>query len=179
MPSNAAASTVFRPALTKPNIVKFSIVSALLMTAMTVIPDLHAQQLAEPPAAPVPSQIVNAKRVFIANAYSEHDIRIAKYFGGPDGLYNQFYADVKSSGRFELVTAPADADLVLQVTLGIHPVLTNYAGLRLSIFDPKTNVLLWTTSEPVDPAFLTKTARRNIADSLQRLTVDLTSLAGK
>jgi hypothetical protein len=156
---------------------KVNIFGALLIVAMLVPSSLPAQQPAEPPAAPVPSQIAGAKKVFITNAYSEHDVRLAKYFGGPDGIYNQFYADIKNTGRFELVTAPADADLVLQVTLGVHPLLSSYAGFRLAIVDPKTNVLLWTTSEPVDPAFLTKTARRNIADSLQRLTTDLTSLA--
>jgi hypothetical protein len=175
MPSSPAAPTAFCPAFAKP-ILKLAIFSALLVAAMTTIPNLQAQQPAEPPAAPVPSQILNAKRVFIANATGDHDLRIAKYMGGPDGIYNQFYADVKSGGRFELVSAPADADLVLYVTLGIFPLNPGYAGFRLSIIDPKTSILLWTMSEPIDPAFLAKTARKNMVASLDRLAGDLKTL---
>lgn len=129
-----------------------------------------------PPDAPVPSQIVNAKRVFIANSSGNNDVRIAKYVGGPNGIYNQFYADVKASGRFELVNAPAEADLALDVTIVPFPIAPSYPGFRLSIIDPKTNVLLWAITEPVDPAFLAKTARKNIAFSLSHLADDLKNL---
>jgi len=155
---------------------RISFFAALFVIAILTASSLQAQRPPEPPAAPVPAQILNAKRIFISNPNSEHDARISKYFGGTDGLYNQFYADVKSSGRVEPVTAPADADLVVQLTMGVHPFVAGYGAFRLSILDPKTNVLLWTISEPVDPAFLTKTARRNIADALQRLAGDLTTL---
>jgi hypothetical protein len=64
----------------------------------------------------------------------------------------------------------------VEVTLGTFPLVQGYAGFRLSVLDPKTNVLLWTASEPVDPAMLTKNARRNITESLQRLTNDLQAL---
>jgi hypothetical protein len=156
--------------------IQFALAAGLVFVALIETSNLQAQQPAESPAAPVPSQILSAKKVFIANAAGDHDPRVSKYFGGPDGLYNQFYADIKSGGKFELVSAPADADIVAQVTLGTFPLVAGYAGFRLSIFDPKTNILLWTASEPVDPAFLAKTARRNIADSLQRLANDLQTL---
>ncbi len=155
---------------------RLGILSTLLVAAMLAGTDLHAQQPVGPPPAPVPSQILNAKRVFIANATGDHDLRIAKYMGGPDGIYNQFYADVESGGRFELAAAPADADLVLNVTLGIFPLNPGYAGFRLSIIDPKSSILLWTISEPIDPAFLAKTAHKNMVASLGRLADDLRSL---
>jgi hypothetical protein len=153
---------------------------ALLFIAILATPTLQAQKLPEPAdvaAAPVPAQIVAAKKVFIGNNASDHDVRIAKYIGGSDGIYNQFYADLKSGGKFELVSAPADADLVLEVSIGMSPLVVNYAGVRLAIVDPETNVLLWNLSEPVDPAFLAKTARKNIAASLQKLVNDLEFLA--
>ena len=172
-----AAPTAFRSTIAKLTAVQFALASALLFVVAIAIPGLQAQQQpAEPPAAPVPSQILSARKVFIANATGDHDPRVSKYFGGPDGIYNQFYADVKSAGKFELVPAPADADLVVEVTLGTFPLVAGYAGFRLSIFDPKTNILLWTASEPVDPAFLAKTARKNIAESLQQLANDLQTL---
>lgn len=175
MHARVPASTLLRSTIAKRNVIRFGVAIALLFLAMIAIP-IQAQQPAEPAAAPVPSQIVSARKVFIANATGDHDPRVSKYFGGPDGIYNQFYADVKSGGRFEPVAAPTDADIVVQVTLGTFPLVAGYAGFRLSIFDPKTNVLLWTASEPVDPAFLAKTARKNIAESLQRLAADLQAL---
>lgn len=159
-------------------VIQFAFAGTLVFASMFATPGLQAQkqQPAEVPVAPVPTQIVGAKKVFIANAASDRDVRIAKYIGGPDGLYNQFYADIKSGGKFEPVSAPADADLVLEVTIGMSPLVAGYAGVRLAIVDPKTNVLLWNLSEPVDPAFLAKTARKNIVESLQRLTDDLQAL---
>jgi hypothetical protein len=161
----------------KSTIVTPRIAAAVLGLMMTMIPGMQAQrQPAEPSAAPVPSQIISAKKVFIANAADDHDTRIAKYVGGPDGIYDQFYADIKSQGRFELVSAPSDADLVLEVELGVLPVPPAYARFRLAIVDPKTSILLWTISEPVDAAILVKTARKHIAESLARVTDDLKAL---
>ncbi len=152
--------------------------TAMLLMAFTA-PNLQAQQLADPPAAPLPSQVVNAKRVFIANAYGDNDPRFAKYFGGPDGVYNQFYANVKSLGKYDLVSAPADADLVLEVTLGTLPAehaSPLYPRFRLAILDPRTNVLLWTISEPIEGAILTSTARKHVTATLAKLADDLKKL---
>jgi hypothetical protein len=173
MPLTVATSAAFRPTVASPSVVERTVTIALFFLVMIAIPLQAQQQAGDALAAPVPAQIVSAKKVFIANAAGDHDPRISKYFGGPDGIYNQFYADIKTGGKFEAVSAPADADIVVQVTLGTFPLIAGYAGFRLSIFDPKTNVLLWTASEPVDPAFLAKTARKNIAESLQRLANDL------
>jgi len=148
----------------------FALLAALSLQA-------QQKQPALPPDAPVPSQILSAKRVFIANSSGNNDVRISKYVGGVNGIYNQFYADLKASGRFELVSSPAEADLALDVSIVPFPIAPGYPGFRLTILDPKTNVLLWAITEPVDPAFLAKTARKNISASLAHLTGDLTNLA--
>jgi len=176
MRSKYALPSVWRLVPATIDSLRCAVAGVFLVVIVIAIPGLQAQQPAEAPPAPVPSQIVSAKKIFIANAAGDHDPRVSKYFGGPDGIYNQFYADIKSGGRFEPVSAPADADIVVEVTLGTFPLVAGYAGFRLSVFDPKTNVLLWTASEPVDPAFLAKTARKNIAESLQRLANDLLTL---
>src|ERR1035441_8663261 len=72
--------------------------------------------LAQAPAAPIPSQILTAKKVFISNAGGEYDAGI--WSGGRERSYNEFYAAMKSWGRYELVSSPGDADLVFQVGLG-------------------------------------------------------------
>jgi hypothetical protein len=83
------------------------------------IPIATAQQPAAIPAAPVPSQILRAKRIFIVNAEGDNDVRISKYVGGTNGIYDQFYADVNNLGRFALVSAPADADRFRSQPYGI------------------------------------------------------------
>lgn len=59
---------------------------------------------------------------------------------------------MKNWGRYELVSSPADADLVLEVSwvltdTGLRlPVL---GQLRLAVIDPKTHVTLWNFTEYV------------------------------
>jgi hypothetical protein len=152
---------------------KIGMLIPLILAVLCLVPFSASQQSAEVPAAPLPAQLLHARKVFVVNAEGDNDPRIAKYEGGPNGIYDQFYADVKNSGKFEIVDSPADADVALSVSLTVFAVVPGYPRFRLSILDPKSNVLLWTISEPVDPAFLTKTARRNIAQSLARITQDL------
>src|SRR5215471_5988668 len=53
-----------------------------------------------PPPAPLPAQIVSGKRVFISYAGGE----LKDWFnGGPNRVYDQFYAEMKQWGRYELV----------------------------------------------------------------------------
>lgn len=128
-----------------------------------------------PAAAPVPAPLMNAKKVFIANGTGDNDPAIAKYTNGPDGLYNQFYADIKALGRYELVSSPADADIVMTVVVdyAFFNREFTYPKFKLEVRDPKTNVLLWTFSEPVEGALLTKTGRKNVAQALSKLVDDL------
>jgi hypothetical protein len=149
------------------------VLAGILCLALPV----EAQRPASLPSAPVPPQVAHAKKVFIINAEGTNDPRIAKFLGGPNGVYDQFYADVKRTGHFEIVSGPAEADVALQVTLSVYEVVSGYSRFKLSILDPKTNILLWTISEPVEGAILTKTAQRNIAQSLARLTQDLAVVA--
>ena len=64
---------------------------------------------------------------------------------------------MKSWGRCELVSSPADADVVLEISWALSdtglrlPVL---GQLRLVVIDPKTHVTLWTIAEYVRGAVL-------------------------
>lgn len=120
-----------------------------------------AQQSTKPPvAAPVPSQISAAQKVFISNAGGEsfeNVIDATVFNGGPDRPYNEFYAALKDWGRYELVSSPADADLILEVSwqltdTGLRlPVL---GQLRVVAIDPKTHVTLWNLTQYVRGAIL-------------------------
>lgn len=101
--------------------------------------------------APIPTQIAAAKKVFIANAGGDQLTEDDPIFtGGPDRAYNQFYAAIKSWGRFNIVGSPAEADLLLEIRQDVLiGSLGGKAGgfatpmFHLEIRDPKTNALLW------------------------------------
>lgn len=102
-------------------------------------------------AAPIPPQILAAKKVFIANAGGDEMTPDDPIFsGGPARAYNQFYAAVKSWDRFNIVGSPADADLLLEIRQEVQTVrFGGKAGgsatplFRLEIRDSKTNAILW------------------------------------
>jgi hypothetical protein len=77
----------------------------------------HASKYAGEPA-PIPEQILTAKKVFIANGGGDESRDEAvSYSGGPDRAYNEFYAAMKTWGRYELIAAPGDAELVFEIRL--------------------------------------------------------------
>jgi hypothetical protein len=174
---------------------KRSIYFGVLWTAFVMESSLVpvcAQKVATTPRAPVPSQIISAKKVFISNAGGEElDPRV---FFLPEldrnQAYNKFYAAVKSGGRYEPVLAPADADLVLEIRFRYElvPGAYNAGGdsggphLRLVILDPKTNVLLWALSRQVAPSsgpHGKEKSETNFDQAVAALVRDLTVLASQ
>jgi len=69
------------------------VVSFVAVVALVTIQLAVAKEPTAPPA-PLPAQIVNAKRIFISNAGDDN--RDGAYNGGTDRAYNQFYAAMKS-----------------------------------------------------------------------------------
>lgn len=113
--------------------------------------------------APVPAQIISAKRVFVANLTGKV---VSNLSGGPDRNYNQFYATLTTWGRFKLISTPADADLVLEIRQVILRRIPadrpqDIAGLRITIVDPKTNIPLWQLDQPIEPALWEKNQEKN------------------
>src|SRR5437764_2826183 len=106
-----------------------------------------------PPVAPVPAPIASARRIFIANTGADIAAQAAfKKAGEPDQAYNHFYAAMLKWGRYELVSSPADADLVFEIHFGTPmymngnlPVYEPQFGLN--IFDVKTRFVLWSLAE--------------------------------
>jgi hypothetical protein len=122
-------------------------------------------------AAPVPSQILGAKKVFVANTGAGFDS--SAWSGGPDRIYNEFYSALKGRGRFELVTSPSDADLVLYVNVIPSSVAWQF---KLDILDPKTGIVLWAVYEPTPIMASQKTRDKNFDDSISKLASDLSGL---
>lgn len=142
------------------------------------------------PAAPVPPQIYSAKTVFISNAGGAIDPYAGGYgdfSGGPDRAYDEFYDAMKIWPHYTLVSAPADADLVFEISFTDFPLpgevssggsgtRTADTRFRLVILDPKTHVVLWAFVEYVEPAATQGNRDKNFDKALGKIVADIQSL---
>ncbi|MGA7217905.1 MAG: hypothetical protein WBX38_06300, partial [Candidatus Sulfotelmatobacter sp.] len=146
-----------------------------MLKAFTSIPGIGfvliflATSFAVGQQAPRPAQILAAKKVFISNASGEsYDL----FFSAPDQPYEQFYAGLKTLGRYELVASPAEADLVLEIHF-VPARATEEAYIELVFLDPKTRITLWTIIEKVGTAARQSTGRKNFEKAMSLLLQDL------
>jgi hypothetical protein len=136
---------------------------------------LIAEEPPAPPPAPVPSQILAAKKIFISNGGEDtwldydpkHDLNLT---------YNEFYADMKSWGKYELVSTPTDADVVFETHLLVQE---RSLQLRLLILDPKSHITLWTLNQIPKPAGRDATARKNFDKAMDALVATIQGLVTK
>jgi hypothetical protein len=135
-------------------------------------------------AAPVPTQILTGQKVFISNAGYDAVSRAAfDRAHEPNRPYSDLYAAIKKWGRYELVSAPADADLVFAIRftsrIASCDKITSYQPeLALTIFDTKSHFALWTITEPVDGAIRKSTWDRNFDQGVTALMDELKVIAG-
>jgi len=137
----------------------------------------------DPPAAPIPSQILNGKKVFISNASGESAVPA----GTPELAYNEFYAAIKSWAQYEIVSAPADADLVLEIRfltqVGTTRVMGGSGGsgqdffFRLVVLDPKTQTVLWAFTRGVQQSGNQANGRKLFDQAMAAIVDDLKKLA--
>jgi hypothetical protein len=144
---------------------------------------LAAEKKQATPPAPIPAQILAAKKILITNAgWDDYGL-----FGlSATRAYDQFYAALKSAGRYELVGSAANADLILQIQFSVYVAPSVRSGsapslgpvpydsqFRLEIRDPKTNVLLWAIVERPDQAMLQGNRDKNFDEALARIVAAL------
>jgi hypothetical protein len=165
----------------------------LTVLAISLLTGLITAQTKQDEQAPLPTQIVAAKKVFIANGGGDDPGMPDPLFnGGGDRPYNQFYAAIKSSGRYEIVGSPAEADLLFDIRFMVVPDRrpTGFWGangtadaydalFRLEIRDPKTTALLWAFNEHMEWALLKSNRNRNFDQASARLASDVTALAAR
>jgi len=130
-------------------------------------------------AAPVPTQILSAKKVFVSNmGVDAYALPAFKKEQEVDKPYNRFYAAMKTWGRYALVDNPDHADLVFEIRF-VAPLaywgnLATYAPqFGLAIVDAKTHFTLWTMVEPVEGAFRKATWHKNFSQGMTNLMDDL------
>ncbi len=152
-----------------------------LALALLLVPGASAQQT-DSPQAPVPSQILSSKAAFIANSGGDcNPLGNTGYTGGPDRPYNQFWAAMKSWGRYEFVSNPADAALIFEIRftcpLYFDEKLTRIdAEIRLLVRDPKTQTVLWGFTEHIDGALRQSARDKNFDKALANLVDDVRKL---
>lgn len=169
------------------NTLRFScLASVLFLLTFTA----RAQSI--PASPPVPPAITAAKKVFLSNAGSDSYLFPQPFSGDTDRAFRQFYAIVQGWHRYQFVSDPAQADLVLelqftaQASLPSADKVTDLAKplpmLRLVIYDRGTHYILWALTESVAPALLQKNHDRNfdtavtaLADKLKNLGQPMTS----
>jgi len=144
----------------------FGIWSAVCAVLLTVA---LAQQPACAQAGPVPPAILAAKKIFVSNTAPVNSV----YSGGPDRFYNQFYTSLKSTGKFEMVTDPSDADLVLETQLD------QLVNLKLVIYDRKSHYVLWSLTEFGSGSPFQGLRDRGFDKAVAALVQDFETLAGK
>ena len=134
--------------------------------------------------------LTRAKKIFLSNGGADSGLFPHPFSGDQDRAYDEFYARVKALGRFDMVSDPADADLVLelQLTAPNGPKDADKAKgasdplpmFRLVIWDRKTHFMLWTLTESIDRANLQKTHDKNFDTAIDKLTralAKITSMA--
>lgn len=161
---------------------------AAVLISLLPIPIMDAADGKQVEPAPIPTQISTAKKVFIGNGGGDEPGISEHFFSGDvDRAYNQFYAAMKSAGRYELVVSPAEADLLFEIRFLVQPSETKvFKGdalgptydpqFRLEIRDPKTNALLWAFTEHMEWAILQGNRNRNFDQASARIVTDVLAL---
>jgi hypothetical protein len=158
---------------------RIGVVLCLLVFAQIV----PAKSRKDVPPAPLPSVIVNAKKVFLNNG------------GGSDLAYDTFYPEMKSWGKYAVVGSPEDADLIVEIsyhvdhngtrvwstsnaydgTTQVHSTQLIDPQLVLTIYDAKTKNSLWETIDHRRLARREKNREKETINSAQRLVDELKS----
>lgn len=160
----------------------------ILSVALSLSAFAFAQQSAGP-LPPVPPALASAKTVFLSNTGADSGLFPSPFSGDTNRAYVEFYSALQSSGAFQLVDDPSQADLVLELQLvaPYGPTNANKQNgaadprpmFRLTVLDRKTHYVLWTVTQSVGLALLQKTHDRNFDDALSAVLNQFLAIAGK
>jgi len=142
----------------------------LLSMGIPAIPMLMAQQQPQS-SAPIPAQILAARKVFISNG-GDDDWMIPHQLHAPNLTYNQFYAGITNWGKYELVSSAAAADVIFE----IRSYDSRRLEVHLSILDPKTHITLWSFTREVEGASRSAIARKNFDEAINILVLEVKTL---
>jgi hypothetical protein len=163
-------------------VARLAISSALLSPAFM----LTQTPIGGAPPAPVPAELLSAKKIFVSNAGADSGLFPHPFSGDPNRGYNELFAALHAAGQFELVSAPAEADLVLELRLiapnGPKDANKQYGSadplpmFRLVVYDRQTHFVLWTFTNSVEIAFKQQTHDHNFDAAISDLVADFQAL---
>ena len=130
----------------------------------------HAQVA---PNAPLPSALTTATKLFLGNAGDQQNADCLH-------AYNDFYAGIAGLKRFQQVTDPNQADLILELHYEINlgqAVASNDSNrsvrqFRVVLIDPKSHAVLWTLVESTNYALMQKNRDKNLDETVTALVRD-------
>ena len=162
-------------------LLRVTIAFLLLATSPLLLCSGAAAQQPQPAAPPVPSKIFEAKKVFVSNAGIDAASPVVFERTGPNEPYSQFYFAMQRWGRYELVSTPSDAELVLQVRLTspLSSCQTYEPQIALTILDANTHFVLWTVTKRVKDARLKDNWDKNLKESIGDVVDELKQLAAQ
>jgi hypothetical protein len=165
------------------NISRTSFVCVILASTLGTVAAFGTQKASEAvPPAPVPAQIPTGKKFFISyagvNAYVLYSM-IADNTGSPNGLYDEFYAGVKSWAGYELVSVPDNADLIFEICLNYGPEGGGVPHFGLKILDAKTHILVWALVENVPSAGRSGNRHKNWQQAMGKFLDDARQVTGQ
>jgi hypothetical protein len=126
-----------------------------------------------PPSSPLPAALATAHKLFLGNAGDQENADCLR-------AYNDFYAGLVGLKRFDLVTDPNQADLVLE----LHYEFSLGAGVngpssantprqfRVLMIEPQHHIILWSLTERSNYALLQKNRDHNLDDTVAALIND-------
>ena len=137
-------------------------------------------------AAPVPTAIVSARTIFISNGGSDAGLFPSPFSGDENRPYDELYKALQGDSHYQLVSDPAQADLVLELRLLAPYGPTNpnkvqgasnpQPQFRLKVYEGRTHYVLWTLTQAISSAILQKTHDRNFDDALNYLVTEFEGL---
>jgi len=125
--------------------------------------------------APVPTPLLNGKKVFISFDLSDVLAFPSVYSGGPERAYNEFFADLGQWNHYQIVLDPKDADLIFSIRFVEGHDLA-WPQIRVVMTDAKTNIALWGLVEQIDGALFKKHRDQAFSNSVMKLVDDIQEL---
>ena len=126
---------------------------------------------------PIPPELAHPGRIFVTNGNSDIARFSYTFTGDPARAYTEFYKALATSGDYQLVGQPDQADLVLVVSTSTRPMFGYNGGdasasqpcLRILVIDRRTAIPIWTMIQPIDFALFHKNRDKAFERAMQRL----------
>jgi hypothetical protein len=112
---------------------------------------------AAPPSsgrAPLPAPLLSARKAYLANGGLDAGSLVASNGRMTDLPYDRIYTALQTWGRYDLVTNPADSEVVLEFRVESAPerggaLFLYRTFLSATVYDTRSRFVLWTIKAPM------------------------------